>query len=119
MNLRIAIALDDSDARTGHFGHASRFVVYQFDAAGARLLERRSVHPFCGQSDPQGGSLGRVLDALGDCSLVVVSAIGPCGLTGLQQRGIGVHLFSGRVEEAAPSAVRVLGAGLVIAGGVA
>jgi nitrogen fixation protein NifB len=119
MHLRIAIALDDSGSRTGHFGHASRFEVYQLGATGPRFLERRTVHPFCGPSDPQGGSLGHVLDALGDCSLAVVSAIGPCGLTGLQQRGIGVHLATGSVEDAVASAARTLGTGLVVAGGAA
>ena len=119
MNLRIAISLDAATHRTGHFGWASSFRVYQLGSGGLDFFETRTVHPFCGQSDRQGGALGRLLDAIGDCSFVVVSAIGPCGLSGLQQRGIGVHLFTGSVEDAAASAAQALRVGLVLAGGMA
>jgi predicted Fe-Mo cluster-binding NifX family protein len=100
MNATIAVALHPGSHETGHFGHARAFRIYR----DGQFLEQRAASPFCGLRIPGDDSIEQVLAAIGDCSVVVVSAIGPCGRTALEDAGMTVQLFTGGSDEAAKSA---------------
>jgi predicted Fe-Mo cluster-binding NifX family protein len=97
MNETIAVALQPGTHETGHFGHAHRFRIYR----DRRFLEQRDTSPFCGRGNPVVSTIDEVLDSIRDCSVVVVSAIGPCGREALEEAGIAVRLFTGGADEAA------------------
>jgi predicted Fe-Mo cluster-binding NifX family protein len=109
MNATIAVALQPGSLETGHFGHAEAFRVYR----DGRFLEQRTTSPFCGLRSPGDDSIDQVLAAIGDCSVVVVSAIGPCGRTALEEAGMTVQLFTGDSAAAADHAALALMAAVI------
>jgi predicted Fe-Mo cluster-binding NifX family protein len=109
MNATIAVALHPGSHETGHFGHAQAFRIYR----DGQFLEQRTASPFCGLRTPGDDSIEQVLAAISDCSVVVVSAIGPCGRTALQEAGMTVQLFTGGSDDAAGNAALSLTAAVV------
>ncbi len=102
MNATIAVALQPGSHETGHFGHAEAFRIYR----DGRFLEQRAASPFCGLRSPGDDRIEQVLEAISDCSVVVVSAIGPCGQTALEEAGMVVQLFTGGSDDAADFVAR-------------
>jgi predicted Fe-Mo cluster-binding NifX family protein len=101
MNQTVAVALQPGTRETGHFGQSYGFRIYR----DQRFLEERSTTPFCGRS-PGADPIEQVLDAVRDCSVVVVAAIGPCGREALEEAGIAVAVFEGDADAAAAFAAR-------------
>ena len=96
MTQTIAVALHPGTQETGHFGQSDGFRIYR----DRQFLEQRSASPFCGRA-PGASPIEQVLDAVRDCAVVVVAAIGPCGREALEEAGIAVRLFTGGADEAA------------------
>jgi nitrogen fixation protein NifX len=71
--LRIAFATADGTAVDQHFGWCRRFDVYELDADHARLAETRELPPASSEED---GKIDSRLDAVRDCAIVHVVAIG-------------------------------------------
>ncbi|HET9657561.1 MAG TPA: nitrogen fixation protein NifX [Kineosporiaceae bacterium] len=71
--LRIAFATADGTAVDQHFGWCRRFDVYEFDAGHARLAAIRELPAVPGEED---GKIEARLDAVRDCAIVHIAAIG-------------------------------------------
>lgn len=71
--LKIAFATADGSAVDQHFGWCRRFDVYELDAERARLAETRVLPVAPGEED---GKIDTRLDAVRDCAIVHVTAIG-------------------------------------------
>ena len=71
--LKIAFATADGTAVDQHFGWCRRFDVYEVDADQARLAHTREPAPASGEED---GKIESRLDAVRDCAIVHVAAIG-------------------------------------------
>lgn len=71
--LKIAFATADGTAVDQHFGWCRRFDVYEVDADHARLAYTREPAP---SSDEEDSKIDSRLDAVRDCAIVHVVAIG-------------------------------------------
>ena len=73
--MKIAFATQDQQRVDAHFGWAKHLVVYEVDAAGSRFVE---AFPF-GEDLAEDGTedkLAPKLEAIKDCAIVYVAAIG-------------------------------------------
>lgn len=62
-----------------HFGHASKFIIYQGDGQDFKIVENRSVEKFCsGMEECDSGEVQRdnIINALQDCDAVLTMRIG-------------------------------------------
>lgn len=82
--LRIAVATTDGTAVDEHFGRSSRFDVYDLDADRADLVEIRALQP-AGEHDDRAPSR---LEAVRDCAIVHVTAIGPSAAAQVTNAGV-------------------------------
>jgi nitrogen fixation protein NifB len=62
-----------------HFGHASKFIIYQGDGLDFEIMENRSVEKFCSgmeECDSDEVQRDNIIDALQDCDAVLTMRIG-------------------------------------------
>jgi nitrogen fixation protein NifB len=103
--VRIAVASRGSQLVDEHFGHATRFLVYEASASGVRYIEQRSTDVYCHGSETCGeaeSALARSLRALEGCIAVLCSKIGYEPWRALERAGItpnGQHAME-PIEEA-------------------
>jgi nitrogen fixation protein NifX len=71
--LKIAFATADGTAVDQHFGWCRRFDVYEVDADHARLSQTRELPPASSDEDDK---IDSRLDAIRDCAIVHLAAIG-------------------------------------------
>ncbi len=109
--MRIAIATDDGKRVAGHTGRCRGFAVYDVDGGEVTAREYRentfTHHHRVGPSaehDHAGSahSHAPLLDALGDCSVLISRGMGPRLLADLSARGIDAFICTADgVEQAA------------------
>ena len=85
--MRVAFASEDGKRVHQHFGHATRFWVYEVSPAGAALVDVRDNDPSCGSVE-QPEAHARTLDRLADCDALVIACIGPGALRLVEARGL-------------------------------
>ncbi|WP_205754808.1 NifB/NifX family molybdenum-iron cluster-binding protein [Azoarcus sp. DD4] len=85
---RVAVATKDGLAVSEHFGHAKLFHVYDVDADGHRLVEKREVAHYCLGGSSDQGALAGILAAVADCEAVLVAKIGDGPTEKLKVKGI-------------------------------
>ncbi|AHF02463.1 FeMo cofactor biosynthesis protein NifB [Marichromatium purpuratum 984] len=88
---RIAVASSDARLVDQHFGHAERFLVYEVDEQGERLLDERPLARYCNGAehcDEDDDALAPALAALADCAMVLCSRIGLAPWERLETAGI-------------------------------
>lgn len=82
--LRIAVATTDGSAVDEHFGRSVRFDVYDLDADRSKLIETRSLTSLPEHDDRAPNRL----DAVRDCAIVHVIAIGPSAAAQVVNAGV-------------------------------
>lgn len=103
--VRIAVASRGSQFVDEHFGHATRFLVYEVSADSVRYVEQRSTDVYCRGNEACGetqSALTRSLRALEGCIAVLCSKIGYEPWRALEGAGItpsGEHAWE-PIEEA-------------------
>ena len=86
---RVAIATHSGVRVSEHFGHATRFEIWEVRPEGSRLVETRVNRPPCGSSDERADEMmDASVAAVADCRAVVVARIGECALARLDKLGI-------------------------------
>lgn len=93
--VRVAIGTSTGARVSEHFGHATRFEIWEVGPAGSRYLESRNNRPACGSGCGDSSEENRadaVMDAsvalIADCKAVVVSRLGECAINRLTKLGI-------------------------------
>lgn len=88
--VRVAIGTSTGARVSEHFGHATRFEIWEVGPDGSRYLESRNNRPACGSGC--GDQAEVVMDAsvalIADCKAVVVSRLGECAINRLTKLGI-------------------------------
>jgi nitrogen fixation protein NifX len=74
--VRIAVASNDGKVVNQHFGHAGKFLIFEFDGEKFHFMELREGTPVCRQGTHDEETLSRAADALSDCSYIVASKVG-------------------------------------------
>jgi predicted Fe-Mo cluster-binding NifX family protein len=87
--VRVAIGTHTGVRVSEHFGHATRFEIWELGPDGARLVESRVNRPACGVgSDRADELMDASVAAVADCRAVVVARLGECALNRLDKLGI-------------------------------
>ena len=87
--VRVAIGTHTGVRVSEHFGHATRFEIWELGPDGARLVESRVNRPACGVgSDRAGELMDASVAAVADCRAVVVARLGECAINRLDKLGI-------------------------------
>ncbi|HXZ15841.1 MAG TPA: NifB/NifX family molybdenum-iron cluster-binding protein [Roseiarcus sp.] len=103
--MRIAIGTHNGVRVSEHFGHATRFEIWEVSPNGARLVESRVNRPSCGVgSDRADEFMDASVAAVADCRAVVIARIGECALNRLDKLGI----LAFEADEPVDAAVRQL-----------
>lgn len=96
---RVAIATKDGIVVTEHFGHCSKYNIYNIDWNSYELVEQRWVTPPCYMGSHSREGIIKVVEILKDCNKVIVNQIGP-GAAGLvNDYGLNVITHKGYVLE--------------------
>jgi predicted Fe-Mo cluster-binding NifX family protein len=101
--MRIAVASKSGTAVDQHFGHAERFLIYEYAQGRAEQVDEVRVEKYC-SFDPEHPFRHRQFDAivaaLDGCRAVVTAMIGPLPKQELQKAGIEAVSTEGPIEEA-------------------
>lgn len=84
----VAVATKGSGLVNQHFGHAKEFQIYEVDGNEARFVSHRKIDHFCQGGYGEDATLDKIIEAIADCKAVLVSKIGECPKTKLQEVGI-------------------------------
>ena len=87
--VRVAIGTHTGVRVSEHFGHATRFEIWEVSPDGARLVESRVNRPACGVgSDRADELMDASVATVADCRAVVVARLGECAINRLDKLGI-------------------------------
>ncbi|KPU46179.1 FeMo cofactor biosynthesis protein NifB [Oxobacter pfennigii] len=74
---RVAVASTDGKVINEHFGRAKDFFIIDIKSDGSReYIERRIVTPLCANGEHKNEELSYVINALSDCTAVLVARVG-------------------------------------------
>jgi nitrogen fixation protein NifB len=89
----IAVARDNNDQLSIHFGHARQFEIYQYQLSNSTfsLIERRNVDLYCNGAndcDENIDTKDAIIEAVSDCDYILCARIGISPWKMLEQRGV-------------------------------
>lgn len=84
--MKVAFATQDLTTVDAHFGWAQNLVVYEVTAGGARPVARHRFPE--AKEDGDEDKLGERIEAIDDCAILYVAAIGGSGAARVVARGI-------------------------------
>jgi predicted Fe-Mo cluster-binding NifX family protein len=102
MGWRVAAASIDGILVTEHYGRSKWFYIVDIQPDGTFInVERRSVTPLCESGSHSESGMASGIQALKDCTAVLVAVIGPSAKKQLELAGISVFEQPVIIEEAA------------------
>ncbi len=102
-SFRFAVASASGYTVDLHFGHAKELLIYSASKSGVRFLERREIGKYCAGDTDCGTTEDRltpVINAVSDCSGILVMRIGDAPRRALADKGIHVSMTCNRIEDA-------------------
>ncbi len=99
MGLRVAVATEDG-IDVQHFGHATRFHVYDLDGAGISLVEKRENGPLPTPGEDRAAAHKTKVERIRDCQALIVARVGPNALRLIEEQGIAVYESQNSVTDA-------------------
>jgi len=97
---RIAVASSDGKTINEHFGKAVSFLVYDTGKEGYTFIEKRNVTPLNCKSEHTEESLAPNIEALKDCTAVVVVKIGDPVRRAFERNGVSVFEKTESIDNA-------------------
>ncbi len=97
-----AVASGDGRLVNQHFGHATQFGIYRYEAGEVRLLEERKVSNYCKMAEDCGDAeenLQSIVKTVDDCDVILTQRIGYHPQKILEARGKKVIQTYGLIEE--------------------
>ncbi|WP_152803540.1 NifB/NifX family molybdenum-iron cluster-binding protein [Alkalibaculum sporogenes] len=98
----VAVATKDDRIINQHFGHATRFGIYEYNNGSIQEIEKVEVSSFCngpGECDDAEKKLRAILRAIDKCKFVMIMRIGNHPKSVLEEEGKIVIETYGLIEE--------------------
>jgi nitrogen fixation protein NifB len=96
---KVAVASISGGSVDEHFGHASKFHIYEYTHIGFIKKEQRAIAPFCCSVDAEPVErLSAIIHLLSDCAVIMCTKIGPNVKVALESAGFGVIEADGEIE---------------------
>ena len=88
--MKVAVVSSDGKVINRHFGHASRFLIFEVDGGEIQFIEVRETTPLCGSADYESKDdvLCRIIYLIKDCEAVLCARIGRKPREELRKNGI-------------------------------
>jgi predicted Fe-Mo cluster-binding NifX family protein len=105
--MRIAVASKSGTEVDQHFGHAERFLIYDFHRGEAKLLEEVAVEKYCSfdEGHPfRKNQFMAIVEAVAGCKAVITAMIGDYPRQELVKQGIEAVTAEGPIDAALRSA---------------
>lgn len=96
---KIAVASSDGIVVNNHFGHATRFYIYEILEDEKKLSEIREVEPVCQGGNHDDRKLRENIDKIADCNYLLVSKIGYGAAAVAEQKGVIPYEIPGFIED--------------------
>ncbi|MCL6457836.1 MAG: hypothetical protein K6T85_07505 [Gorillibacterium sp.] len=101
MTFKVAIASLDGVQINQHFGRTDKFLIYQIEDNGEyEVVEERAVKRPCGSGQHEDDALNQAAQLLSDCSVALVSRIGPGAEQALAAQGVKAFEIYDTIENA-------------------
>lgn len=101
MAFKVAVASLDGIHINQHFGRSDGFLIYQIEENGEyALVEERAVSRPCGPGKHEDDALKQAAAQLSDCSIALVSRIGPGAEQALAAKGVKAFEIYDTIERA-------------------
>ncbi|BCR06545.1 dinitrogenase iron-molybdenum cofactor biosynthesis protein [Desulfuromonas versatilis] len=100
--MRIAVASKSGKEVDQHFGHAERFLVYDYSRDGSTLVREVPVDKYCSfdaENPMRHNRLDTITEGLHDCRAVVSAMIGDYPKQELKKAGIEALSVAGPIEK--------------------
>ena len=107
----IAVASKDGREINQHFGHAERFLIYEVEEAGTRLVGEKKVERYCtydADHPMRAHVLKAIADALAGCRAVVCAQIGQAPQMEMERFGIDTFVADGPIKPTLVELAKVL-----------
>ncbi|MFT4145929.1 MAG: NifB/NifX family molybdenum-iron cluster-binding protein [Mobilitalea sp.] len=104
--LRFAICSKNGTLTDQHFGHATKFHIYDYNNGEINFMETRSIDQYTAgtKQDKVAGRIYRLIKTIEDCNCVICMRIGICPSDALKEKNIEVyttyHLIEDSIREA-------------------
>ncbi len=106
--LKVAVASGDGIVVNKHFGHANQFLIYEIRDENISYVETRSVNPVCNRKDHDDEKLENNMDAIKDCSYLLVSRIGYGASVIAEKKGIEPYEIPGIITESIKKLIKYI-----------
>jgi len=96
----IAVASKDGREINQHFGHAERFLIFEVEGSGVKLVDERKVERYCtydADHPLRAHILHAIADAVGECRAIVCAQIGQTPQMELERLGIDAFVAEGPI----------------------
>jgi nitrogen fixation protein NifX len=111
MTFRVAVASLDGQLINQHFGRSTSFLIYKIEENGEyELVEERAVKSPCFTGRHEEDALEQAALLLQDCSVALVSRIGPGAEKALASKGIKAFEIYDTIDHAFKKLTRYLNA---------
>lgn len=103
--MKVAVLSSDRINVDGHFSQAERFLIYELEADGPRLVEERTCRPvYLDKRPPSLAFAGfeDLLNTLVDCKKIYISHIGRTPAARLRVSGIEPVIYAGPIARISP-----------------
>ncbi|MDS1030214.1 NifB/NifX family molybdenum-iron cluster-binding protein [Bacillota bacterium LX-D] len=101
MSYKIAVASSDGKFINEHFGRSKQFLIFEVAENNEyRFLELRHNTPPCNSGEHGEDQMEKTINLLSDCSIVLVSQIGPGAERKLQAKGMRSYSVPDFIEDA-------------------
>lgn len=100
--MKIAITSSDGKNVDRHFGRATKFYIYELVAPVPRFIEQRKTIGYCSEEDNHNynpNKLQLVYEKIKDCEILCTAKIGNVPAAQLQEKGINIIEFEGKLDE--------------------
>lgn len=107
---RFAICSKDGTLIDQHFGHAERFLIYDYENNEATFVESREAKKYCTgpENEEDDEKLQNTIELLSDCDAIICMRIGAYPLRTLKQAGFSLFTTYNRIDLGILESVKLL-----------
>lgn len=116
VHYRFAVCSKNGTLTDQHFGHATKFYIYDYNGEEVTFIETRTIEQYShGTKDEKAaGRIYRLIKYIEDCNCVICMRIGVCPSDALKEKNIEVYTTYNLIEDGIKEAVKRLYSGLPI-----
>lgn len=113
IHYRFAVCSKNRTLTDQHFGHATKFYIYDYKDEVITFIEDRPIEQYChGTSeDKEAGRIYNLIKAIEDCNCVICMRIGVCPSDALKEKNIDIYTTYNLIEDGIREAVNRLYSG--------